>query len=145
SYAATERERGWRDALAAAGAPASEPVRGNWTAASGHEAVRELCEREGAPTALFVANDQMALGALRALAEAGLRVPEDVSVVGFDDVADAADYRPPLTTVRQRFDLLGEAAVAALLGDADQAAARTVVPAALVVRGSTGAPPAARG
>ena len=57
----------------------------------------------------------MALGALRALAEAGRRVPEDVSVVGFDDIADAADYRPPLTTVRQDFDALGERAVAALV------------------------------
>ena len=73
---------------------------------------------------MFAANDQMALGAIRALAEAGRRVPEDVSVVGFDDVADAADYRPPLTTVRQDFDALGERAVAALIGGIEHGRAR---------------------
>lgn len=112
SFAARERERGWRDALTGAGRPVPAVVRGQWTAASGHEVVRALPDDA---TALFAANDQMALGALRALAEAGRRVPEDVAVVGFDDVADAADYRPPLTTVRQDFDALGEAAVAAVI------------------------------
>ena len=71
---------------------------------------------------MFAANDQMALGAIRAFAEAGRRVPEDVSVVGFDDIADAADYRPPLTTVRQDFDTLGERAVAALVGGIEDGA-----------------------
>ena len=66
-------------------------------------------------TALFAANDQMALGALRALADAGRAVPADVSVIGFDDVADAANYRPPLTTIRQDFDALGAAAVSAVV------------------------------
>lgn len=69
-----------------------------------------------AARAVFVANDQMALGALRALAEAGRRTPDDIAVVGFDDVTDAAQYRPPLTTVRQDFDALGAAAVDALVG-----------------------------
>ena len=119
SFAAAERERGWREALADAGRPAPEVVRGDWTAASGHAAAASL----GADVeALFAANDQMALGALRALADAGRRVPEDVAVVGFDDVDDAADYRPPLTTIRQDFDALGAAAVeslVALIGGAD--------------------------
>ncbi len=89
-------------------------------------------------TAVFAANDQMALGAIRALAEGGRRVPEDVSVVGFDDIADAADYRPPLTTVRQDFDVLGERAVAALI-DGIEAGHQGVqtVPTTLVVRAST--------
>ncbi len=65
-------------------------------------------------TALFAANDQMALGALRALADAGLHVPDDVAVIGFDDIADAAEFRPPLSTVRQDFDTLGEQAVQCL-------------------------------
>ena len=81
----------------------------------------------------------MALGVLRACAQRGLRVPDDVSIVGFDDVADAADYTPPLTTVRQHFDRLGQAAVSAFDADAD-ADARIVIPPTLIVRAST-APP----
>lgn len=69
----------------------------------------------GEVTALFAANDQMALGALRAVAESGRRVPDDIAVIGFDDIADAADFQPPLTTVRQDFDALGEHAVRALV------------------------------
>lgn len=112
SFAATERERGWREALLAAGRPAPEPERGDWTAASGHAAATALVAEA---TAVFAANDQMALGALRALAEGGRRIPEDVAVVGFDDVEDAAEYRPPLTTIRQDFDTLGAAAVESLV------------------------------
>ena len=138
SFAAAERERGWRDTLVRAGAPVPEPVRGGWSAASGHDAMTALLARDPEVSAVFVANDQMALGALRALAEHGRSVPGAVSVVGFDDIADAADYRPPLTTVRQHFDRLADAALAALL---DDGAARTVVPATLVERTST-APPA---
>ncbi|GAA1700827.1 LacI family DNA-binding transcriptional regulator [Microbacterium sediminicola] len=141
SYAASERERGWRSALDDRGVERGEPVRGSWSSASGYEAARLLIETRAIGTALFVANDQMALGALRALADAGLRVPEDVSVVGFDDVADAANYRPPLTTVRQDFHTLGEAAVAALL-DETGTGGRHVVAAPLVERGSAAAPTA---
>ncbi len=112
SFAAAERERGWRDAHEAAGIAAPEPIRGDWTSASGHAVIAPLA---GEVTALFAANDQMALGALRALAEAGRRVPDDVAVIGFDDVEDAASYFPPLTTVRQDFDELGGAAVASLV------------------------------
>ena len=81
----------------------------------------------------------MALGALRALADAGRRVPEDVSLVGFDDIADAAEFRPPLTTVRQDFDILGRRAVAALVEAIEGGApvAETVA-AALVTRSSSG-------
>jgi len=114
SFAAAERERGWREALIDADRPVPEVLRGDWTAASGHAAVAASAASADA-SALFVANDQMALGALRALSDAGRRVPDDVAVVGFDDVEDAADYRPPLSTVRQDFDALGAAAVAALV------------------------------
>ena len=90
-------------------------------------------------TAVFCANDQMALGVLRAFAEAGREAPHAVSVVGFDDVADAADYRPPLTTVRQDFDALGEKALARLVAAIEDAAepAYDLIPARLVVRAST--------
>ncbi|MFF8188247.1 LacI family DNA-binding transcriptional regulator [Microbacterium sp. NPDC016588] len=133
SFAAAERERGWRAALADAGRRVPDLVRGDWTSASGHAAVSALTDA----TAVFVANDQMALGALRAFADAGRRVPDDVAVVGFDDIVDAAEYRPPLTTVRQDFDVLGartvEALVAAIEGGVHVA---ETVPAPLVVRDS---------
>ena len=137
SYAAAERERGWRGALEGAGLVAPPLVRGDWTAASGHREGIALAERADV-SAVFVANDQMALGVLRALAEAGRAVPAGVAVVGFDDIADAADYLPPLTTVRQDFDELGERAVEALIGAIDGGAPRTdLVPTRLIVRASS--------
>ncbi|MFB7894557.1 LacI family DNA-binding transcriptional regulator [Microbacterium sp. NPDC056044] len=137
SFAAAERERGWRDALTAAGAAVPPVARGDWTSASGFAAASTLLE--AGATAVFAANDQMALGALRAVAAAGRAVPGDVSVVGFDDVADAADYRPPLTTVRQDFDALGARAVAALIEGIEGGAPAgfETVPTRLVVREST--------
>jgi len=135
SFAAAERERGWRAALAAAARAVPDPLRGDWTSASGFAAAARL---PAEVTAVFAANDQMALGALRALAEAGRRVPEDVAVVGFDDVADAADYRPPLTTLRQDFDALGVAAVAALVSAIEGTrAAAVTLPPTLIPRAST--------
>ncbi|MDF2667658.1 MAG: transcriptional regulator [Microbacterium sp.] len=135
SFAAAERERGWREALADAGITAPEPVRGDWTSASGHRAAAALT----AATAVFVANDQMALGTLRAFADAGRRIPDDVAVVGFDDIVDAAEFRPPLTTVRQDFDALGRRVVDALIAaiEGGEPIAESV-PAALVVRESSG-------
>jgi DNA-binding LacI/PurR family transcriptional regulator len=155
SYAAAERERGWREALGAAGGAgaggragaggvvavlAPEVVRGDWSAASGALAAPAILA--GGATAVFCANDQMALGLLRALAEAGREVPGDVSVVGFDDVADAAQYRPPLTTVRQEFDALGERAVAILVDAIEEreVVALESVATTLVLRESAGAP-----
>ena len=137
SYAAAERERGWHAALEGAGLVAPPVVRGDWTAASGHREGVALADRPDV-SALFAANDQMALGLLRALAEAGRPVPGEVAVVGFDDIADAADYLPPLTTVRQDFDELGERAVDALMGAIDGRAPRTdLVPTRLIVRESS--------
>ncbi len=122
SFAAVERERGWRQALEAAGIRPPEPVRGDWSSRSGYEqAARLLADPE--LSAVVCANDQMALGLLRALAEANRRVPDDVALVGFDDIEDAAQFRPPLSTVRQDFDALGERAVQVLIdlveGEAD--------------------------
>lgn len=136
SFAASERERGWRNTLRDAGIDAPHVVRGDWSAESGYAAASAL---ESA-TAVFCANDQMALGLMRALAERGRRVPEDVSVVGFDDVPDAANYRPPLTTIRQDFAALAEAAVAALIagieGRPEDEILQSVVPTRLVARAS---------
>lgn len=144
SFAAAERERGWREALAAAGHSAPALVRGDWTAASAHAAAAAFTA-DPSVTAVFAANDQSALGAIRAFSDAGRTVPDDVSVVGFDDIADAADYRPPLTTVRQDFDRLGQLAVAALVaGIEDGVAGFEIVPTALCVRASTAPPRSAR-
>ncbi len=116
SFAAAERERGWREALVATGAEVPPVVRGDWSAESGYAVPEQL----DPATAIFVANDQMALGLIRGLADRGRRVPEDVSVVGFDDVPDAANYRPPLTTIRQDFAALADAAVSALASDIER-------------------------
>ncbi len=96
------RERGWRDALEVRGLNAVEPLRGDWTADSGYEAGAALAADKDA-TAVYVANDQMALGVIAALEDAGRRVPEDVSVVGVDDSLSASVPHNRLTTVR--FDL----------------------------------------
>lgn len=135
---ARTRVVGWRAELAAAGVEPGEQIAGDWSAERGYAVGRRLV-REGAPTAVFAANDQLALGLLHAFAEGGVAVPRDVSVVGFDDVAGAAHYHPPLTTVRQEFADLGrrclDLLVAAMEGfELDP----TPIPPSLVVRSSTG-------
>jgi len=109
---------------------------GDWSAASGHRAARALIGQ--GVTAIFSGNDQMALGALSAAVSLGLTVPGDLSIVGFDDVPEAAYYQPALTTVRQDLAEAGRRAVALLLGEAD---VRPVVDPELIERASTGAPP----
>lgn len=138
SFAAAERERGWRDTIATAGAPMPPVVRGDWSADSGHAAGSALAEA----SAIFVANDQMALGLMRALSSEGCRIPDDVSIIGFDDVPDAANYRPPLTTVRQDFNALAVTAVESLVAEIEGEvtdAAAAVIPAPLIERESTAA------
>jgi len=112
---AAERAAGWREELACVGLPPGPILAGDWTAAGGYAAGGRLLAEPG-PTAVFAANDLTALGLVRAVSEGGLRVPEDLSVVGFDDIEAAAYARPPLTTVRQDFGELGRAAVRLLLG-----------------------------
>ncbi|WP_318241606.1 LacI family DNA-binding transcriptional regulator [Cellulomonas avistercoris] len=113
-YDARDRLRGWQDALDAAGATGEAHRAGGWSAADGYAAGLELV-RTGLPEAVFAANDQLALGLLAALGQAGVRVPQDVAVVGFDDEPGTAFYAPPLTTVRQGFDELGRRAVQAVV------------------------------
>jgi DNA-binding LacI/PurR family transcriptional regulator len=136
------RVAGWRAALEGVGADVPPPLSGDWSPRSGFEA-GQLLARMSDVSAVFVANDQMALGLLRALHERGLRVPEDVSVVGFDDIGEAAYYTPPLTTVRQDFAEVGRRSIELLLAQVRsgaRSAERQVVPAELIVRQST-APP----
>lgn len=103
---ARERRAGWRRSLLAAGAYVPESPVGDWSARSGFEIGQELA-RDHSVTAIFCANDHMALGVLRALSEVGRRVPAEVSVAGFDDIPEAPFMIPPLTTVRQDFTELG--------------------------------------
>lgn len=134
SFAADERERGWRAALIAEGITPDPVVHGDWSAESGYAAGADL----DASTAVFTANDQMALGLIRSLTDRGRRVPDDVSVIGFDDLPDAANYRPPLTTIRQDFTALAAAAVTALIADIEGSSilAPSVIPAQLIERAS---------
>ncbi|GAB3897102.1 LacI family DNA-binding transcriptional regulator [Kibdelosporangium lantanae] len=140
SYAAERRRKSWRATLEQAARPVPPVLTGDWSARSGHELGLLLADDA---TAVFVANDQMAVGLLRALREKGRTVPGDVSVVGFDDTDEAAYLWPPLTTVRQSFEDVGRHAVAALVAEitTDQPGAMSVsVPTELVIRSST-APP----
>jgi DNA-binding LacI/PurR family transcriptional regulator len=109
-----ERLAGWRSTLERAGIEQPEPLRGDWSARAGYDLGRRLSTDRDV-TAIFVGNDQMALGVLRAMHEHGRRVPQDVSVVGFDDIPEAPFFLPPLTTVRQDFDEVGSRSVRLLL------------------------------
>jgi DNA-binding LacI/PurR family transcriptional regulator len=140
SFAASERESGWRHALGEAARPAHPPIHGDWTAGTARR-IGEQLVADTAVTAVFAANDQTALGILHAAHAAGR---DDLAVVGFDDIVDAADYWPPLTTVAQHFDELGETAVELLLARLAGAVTpeSTLIPTRLVVRESSR--PAAR-
>jgi len=139
---ARERADGWQQALRAAGAPVPEIIRGDWSARSGYDAGHQLAAMPEV-TGVFCANDQMALGLLRALTEHGRQVPADVSVIGFDDIPESAYFLPPLTTVRQDFGDLGRQALRLLLdricGSSVPTAPLPLAPE-LVVRASTARP-----
>jgi LacI family transcriptional regulator len=139
--AGSDRLAGYRAALHDRGA-AFDPAlvaEGDFTEAGGYHAMQRLLSRR--PDAVFAASDIMALGALRAIREAGLRVPEDVALVGFDDLPQAARTDPPLTTIRQPVHRLGGTAVDTLIDvveHPDSAPRRIVLPTELVVRTSCG-------
>lgn len=133
------REREWHAHLHRAGLPSRESVVGDWTSDSGYAFGLAV---DVDFTAVFAANDQMALGLIHAFHERGIRVPDDVSVVGFDDVPDARHFLPPLTTVRQDFRALGTVSVETLLAELEgvEVPRRTLLQPDLIVRAST-APP----
>jgi len=136
---AEQRIEGWRSSLRAAGVGEPPLYRGDWSARSGYDLGEHLLG-ERSMTAVFVANDQMALGLLRRLHEAGRATPGEVSVVGFDDIPEAAYFTPPLTTVRQDFAEVGRSCLHLLLAQIDRRErswSRVVVAPELVVRGST--------
>ncbi|MEU0083310.1 LacI family DNA-binding transcriptional regulator [Streptomyces sp. NPDC006274] len=142
SFAAQRRAAAWRATLTEAGRVPPPLVRGDWSAESGYRAGLRLADEPDC-TAVFAANDQMALGLLRALQERGRRVPQDVSVIGFDDIPESGSFLPPLTTVHQDFAEVGRRCVAGVLRQMRLQSAEpgtALVPTRLVLRDST-APP----
>ncbi|MFK0110553.1 LacI family DNA-binding transcriptional regulator [Streptomyces sp. NPDC091217] len=148
-YAARDRLEGWRAALTAQDREVPAVVEGDWSAASGYAAGQRFAADDRV-TAVFSANDDMAIGLIRALTEAGRRVPEDVSVVGFDDIPVAAYVTPPLTTVRQPFDAVAQEGLKRLVHAIENPTADPLPssgpPVDLIARASTAPPPrSARG
>lgn len=115
---------------------------GDWSAMSGFQQTMQMLNEGIVPTAMLVANDQMALGAMRAITESGLRVGADISVVGYDDTEDSSCYIPPLTTIKQDFRLLGQTSVDRLLQLSQGQAVKgnQLLPVSLVKRKTTLAP-----
>jgi len=142
--ATTARARGWHEELSAAGRVAPPPLATvDWSAAEGYRVGRELA-RNREITAIFAANDPFALGVVKALDEAGIDVPGQVSIVGFDDVKESPYFRPALTTVTLDFEAIGHIAVTRILamirGDAEGDI--PLIEPALIVRDTTAPPPA---
>jgi DNA-binding LacI/PurR family transcriptional regulator len=138
---ARDRVDGWRQALESADRRVPPLISGDWSPRSGYEAGLVIADRDDV-TAVFCANDQQALGMLRSLHERGVRVPEEISIVGFDDIPEAEYMSPPLTTVRQDFDEVGRRCLAALLDLLNDShtpsAGNAHVMPSLVIRSSSG-------
>lgn len=136
---ASARRHGFEEALAEVGSRPVAVAEGDWSADSGYRAFGYL--RDSGCTSVFCANDQMALGLIHAAHDGGRLVPRDLSVIGFDDTPETAHYLPPLTTIRQDFQMVGRRAVDSLLsalhGTPKQG---TLIHPKLVVRESTSAP-----
>ncbi len=141
SLAAEDRKQGYLNALIERRVPVDKDliIHGDFTEISSYEAMQRLLDK--GPDAVFVASDSMAMGALRALREAGKRVPEEVAVVGFDDMPQAATADPPLTTIRQPIQRAGALAVEMLmdiLENGSEPVRRIILPTELVIRSSCG-------
>lgn len=143
SFSATHRAESWRHTLQRAGITPPPALRGDWTCESGYHRGLALGQRDDV-TAIFAANDQMGLGAMRALHELGRDIPGDISVVGFDDMEEARSFWPPLTTIRQDFTAVGRLSFQKLLRKVSDGGAvndKTTVPTQLITRRSTARPP----
>lgn len=138
---ALERIRGWRDELGARRLEVVDHAVGDWTAASGYQVGTRLELEPG--SAIFAGNDQMAIGLMSAMRERDIRIPEDVSIIGFDDVPEAGYLYPPLTTVRQDFASLGELMMQKVLIAVEEPGSvseDTPLPTRLILRQSTRQP-----
>jgi DNA-binding LacI/PurR family transcriptional regulator len=146
-WEAQQRKAGWRDTLLAAGVPEADlrAAEGPWSSASGERAINQLLASYPEMDAVFVGNDQMALSVLQTACRRGIRIPEDLAVVGFDGLLETAHYWPPLTTVCQDLGNLGRTAVRELVRvieatSEEQAALQPVsivLRPELIVRGSS--------
>jgi LacI family transcriptional regulator len=143
NHDAAERLRGYRDALEESGIERDPrwELHGDFTEASGYRAARVALKLHPRPTAIFAANDAMAIGAIAALSEEGLAVPKTIAVAGFDDIPIARYVSPPLSSVHVPISQLGERAMELLLGaitgDDDGAAQHLVLPTTLIIRKSS--------
>lgn len=144
TIAGQDRYAGYQRGLRSSGL-AHDPglvVEGNFSEMSGNRAMQELLALEAPPDAVFAASDMMAIGALKAIRAAGLRVPEDIALVGFDDIPLATLFDPPLTTVRQSISDLGYTAATLLFENLESGGSvspqRIILPTELVVRSSCG-------
>ena len=146
-WEARQRMAAWKDALQEAGFETNDShcVEGNWSAASGALAIEKLCDQFPDMNAIFVANDQMALGAMQYFAENQIRIPEDIGIVGFDNIAESAFFSPALTTIQQDQHNVAKIAVAEVIKTiesgwqgADPVAPKSIIlPPTLVVRQSS--------
>lgn len=139
SMDAIERINGWRSALSDRSIKALEPLYGDWSPRSGYQLGEEIASNRSV-SAVFAANDQMALGLIRSLSSHGIAVPDDISIIGFDDIPEAEYFMPPLTTIRQDFTELGQKIMSTLVeilrGETD---VNTLLPIPrIVLRHSTG-------
>jgi LacI family transcriptional regulator len=144
-----DRRRAYQDTLERLGLACESDLleTGDLSQLKAFEAASRLLNLANPPTAIFAANDLSAFGVIAAVREAGLRVPDDVSVIGFDDIPMAVQVHPPLTTIRQPFQQMARAAVNTLLANikgSDNSTVRMTAPAELVVRDSTGPAPETR-
>lgn len=140
NYDGSDRHKAWMEVMHEHGLDASLSVEGDYSINSGYRAMQALLDKGAAFTAVFIGNDSMAIGAHTALRERGLRVPEDVSIVSFDDIPEAEHFVPRLTTVRQDFQLLGRLAVEYLISrinDPHTPIHQRVLQPELIIRGST--------
>lgn len=140
NHDAYDRHISWTATLKEQGLSIALSEEGDFSIEGGYQAMNRLLDRGEPFTAVFVANDSMAFGAHTALRQRGLRVPDDISVIGFDDIPEAAHFVPGLTTVRQDFYLLGRLAIeylVSLIGDPNTPVHQRVLPPRLIVREST--------
>ena len=137
-YESQMRRQGYEDVMRTKKYSA-DVIEGNWSIEKGYEVGKEIAERRIAPTAIFAANDHLALGVIKALDEAGISVPRDISIVGFDDIPEAKFMTPSLSTVRQNFDELGKLSIHKMMGQLKEASKPEAIniDAKLIIRDST--------
>jgi LacI family transcriptional regulator len=132
------RHNGWKKALRESGLPEGPAEFTDFTRQGGYDATRRLLELPERPTAIFASSDLLAVGALRALHEAGLAIPEDVAVVSFDGTSESEFSWPQLTTVRQPIDHIAETVLEAALSGGNADGRVQLLPAELIIRRSCG-------